>query len=349
MSTFHKLRVQNITQETLSTVSVSFQVPKELQEEYRFISGQYVNLKVTLGGQEIRRAYSICSSPNSNELRIAIKAVPNGVFSNFANEELQENDIIEVGVPEGKFTFEPNEDSQCNYAAFAAGSGITPIMSIIKSVLESEPKSTFVLVYGNKTSEETIFQQQFHDLQNQYVGRLFVHYVYSQSNKGDFFGRIDKAVINNVLFVNHNEKTFDKFYLCGPEDMINLVSFVLKEHNVKENDIKFELFTTSSAANDNTIIASGHSQLTVVLDDDEVSFEISQKQTILEAALKYGLDAPYSCQGGICSSCIARVTEGKAEMKKNQILTDAEIEEGLVLTCQAHSVTPTIKVDYDDI
>lgn len=349
MSTFYKLSIKDITRETSSSISVAFNIPQEYQDFYTFVSGQYVNLKVTLDGQEIRRAYSICSSPNSNELRIAIKAVENGFFSKFANEKLAVGNVIEVGTPEGKFTFEPNADRQRNYVGFSAGSGITPVMSILQSVLENEPKSTFVLVYGNKSPEETIFHNQLHDLQNQYVGRFFVHHVYSQSNKSEWFGRIDKAVINNVLFHKHSEKNFDKFYLCGPEEMINLVSNVLKEHNVKESDIKFELFSTSTSEAEKNIAADGHSQASFVLDDEEFSFEMSQKQTLLEAALKHGLDAPYSCQGGICSSCIARVTEGKAEMKKNQILTDEEIEEGLVLTCQAQPVTTTIKVDYDDV
>ncbi len=348
MSTFYKLSIKEIKRETPSAISVTFNIPLEFQDFYKFTAGQYVTLKLTLDGEEIRRAYSICSSPNSGELRISIKAVKNGFFSKFANEKLAVGNVIEVGVPEGKFTFEPNADRQKNYAGFAAGSGITPIMSILKSVLENEPKSTFVLTYGNKSPEETIFHDELHDLQQKYVGRLFVHYAFSQSGKGDLFGRIDKSAVNFVLHTKHNEKTFEKFYLCGPEEMINIVSSTLKEQNIKEGDIKFELFSTSTE-NDKEISAQGHTKITILLDDEETSFEMSQKQTLLEAALKQSLDAPYSCQGGICSSCIARVTEGKAEMKKNQILTDDEIEEGLVLTCQAHPVTPTIKVDYDDV
>ena len=348
MSTFYKLSIKEIKRETPSAISVTFNIPLEFQDFYKFTAGQYVTLKLTLDGEEIRRAYSICSSPNSGELRISIKAVKNGFFSKFANEKLAVGNVIEVGVPEGKFTFEPNAERQKNYAGFAAGSGITPIMSILKSVLESEPKSTFVLTYGNKSPEETIFHDELHDLQQKYVGRLFVHYAFSQSGKGELFGRIDKSAVNFVLHTKHNEKTFEKFYLCGPEEMI-IVSSTLKEQNIKESDIKFELFSASSSENDKEVSANGHTQITILLDDEETTFEMSQKQTLLEAALKQSLDAPYSCQGGICSSCIARVTEGKAEMKKNQILTDDEIEEGLVLTCQAHPVTPTIKVDYDDV
>jgi ring-1,2-phenylacetyl-CoA epoxidase subunit PaaE len=330
---------------------VAFTIPAELKSVYTFIAGQYVNLKLTLDGQEIRRAYSICSSPNSGELRIAIKSVKSGHFSKFANENLKAGDILEVSQPEGRFTFEPNNEKQKNYAAFAAGSGITPVMSILKSVLESEPKSTFVLVYGNKTPEETIFHNELHELQLKYTGRFFVHYVYSQVKKGDeIFGRIDKSAVNYVLNNKHKEKEFDKFYLCGPEEMINLVTNVLKEHNIADKNIKFELFSTSTA-NENTAAEShsGHTKITVMVDDEETTFEMSQKQTVLEAALKQGIDAPYSCQGGICSSCLARITSGSAEMKKNSILTDGEIAEGLILTCQAHPTSAEIYVDYDDV
>jgi len=349
MSTFYKLQIKDIKRETPSSISVAFNIPNELKSAYKFTAGQYINLKLTLDGQEIRRAYSICSSPNSGELRIAIKSVQNGHFSKFANENLKVGDILEVGQPEGKFTFEPNAEKQRNYAGFVAGSGITPVMAILKSVLENEPKSSFVLVYGNKSPEETIFHQELHDLQLKYVGRLFVHYVFSKSSESELFGRIDKSVVNFILNNKHKEKEFSKFYLCGPEEMINLVSNVLKEHNVAEKDIKFELFSTSTAENTSIGNQSGHTKITIMVDDDETTFEMSQKQTVLEAALKQGIDAPYSCQGGICSSCIARITNGSAEMKKNSILTDKEVAEGLILTCQAHPTSAEIYVDYDDV
>ena len=223
-------------------------------------------------------------------------------------------------------------------------------MSILKSVLENEPKSSFVLVYGNKTLEETIFHQELHDLQLQYVSRLFVHYVFSQAKSDNaLFGRIDKAAVNFVLKNKHKELEFDKFYLCGPEEMINIVSTVLKEHNVKDNAIKFELFSSSIAENKIEKSLSGHSKITIMVDDEETTFEMSQKQTVLDAALKQGIDAPYSCQGGICSSCLARVTSGTAEMSKNSILTDKEIASGLILTCQAHPTSESIYIDYDDV
>jgi len=350
MASFYKLQIKEVKRETPSAVSVVFNVPTELQSAYQFIAGQYINLKLTLDGKEIRRAYSICSSPNSGELRIAIKAVKNGLFSKFANENLSAGDLLEVGQPEGKFTFEPNFESQKNYAAMVAGSGITPVMSILQSVLENEPKSSFVLLYGNKSPEETIFHQQLHDLQNKYVGRLFVHYAFSQTKvEEQLFGRIDKSNINYIFDNKHKEKDFDKFYLCGPEEMINLATSVLKEHNVADKNIKFELFTASGAENTEASSHEGHTKITVLVDDEETTFEMSQKQTILDAALKQGIDAPYSCQGGICSSCLARVSKGTAEMKKNSILSDKEVADGLILTCQAHPTSAEIRVDFDDV
>ena len=217
-------------------------------------------------------------------------------------------------------------------------------------MLKNEPKSSFVLVYGNKTPEETIFHQELHDLQLQYVGRLFVHYVFSQAKvENALFGRIEKSSVNFVLNNKHKELAFDKYYLCGPEEMITIVTGVLKEHNVKETAIKFELFTTSCKENKIEQSLEGHTTITIMVDDEETTFEMSQKQTVLDAALKKGIDAPYSCQGGICSSCLARVTSGTAEMTKNSILTDKEIASGLILTCQAHPTSERIYIDYDDV
>ena len=351
MSSFHKLQIKEVIQETDNAVSIVFHVPAELQSLYQFLAGQYVNLKLTLDGQEIRRAYSVCSSPKSGELRIAIKSVQDGHFSKFANANLRAGDFLDVSKPEGKFTFEPDNEKQKNYAGFAAGSGITPVMSILKSVLESEPKSTFVLVYGNKSPKETIFHNELHELQLKYVGRFFVHYVFSQAKaEGELFGRIDKSTVNFVLNNKHKEKAFDKFYLCGPEAMINLVSSVLKEENISETDIKFELFSSSSTKESLQIESnSGTSKIEMMVDDTLTTFQMSQKQTILEAALKQGIDAPYSCQGGICCSCLARIKKGTAEMKKNSVLTDNEIAEGLILTCQAYPTSDDVYVDYDDV
>lgn len=350
MSTFYPLIIKDIKKETPHAVSIAFAVPESLREAYNFTAGQYLNIKTQHEGKEVRKAYSICSAPGSGELRVAIKAVKNGGFSVFANEKLAIGDTMEVGVPEGNFIFEPKPDRQRNYAAFAAGSGITPVLAIIHSVLINEPESTFVLVYGNKTPEETIFHGLLLELQEKYLGRFFVQFVYSKvHDEGSLFGRIDRAAVNFVIKNKHKEKEFTKFYLCGPEEMILLVNEVLKENNVPEKNIKFELFSTPIAEKAITASLDGQTKVTVLVDDEETTFVMPKEITILDAALKQGVDAPYSCQGGICSSCMARITHGTAEMKKNAILTDGEIAQGLILTCQAHPTSAEIYVDFDDV
>lgn len=349
MASFYKLKIENITRETQSAISISFSIPTELKNNYQFIAGQYVTIKLTLDGTEIRRAYSICSSPSSGELRIAIKEVENGLFSTFANKNSKEGDVLEVGLPEGNFVLESESTTQNHYAAFVAGSGITPVLSILKNVLENEPTSTFVLVYGNKSKEDTLFFNQIQKLEQQYLGRFFVHYVFSKNTiENSFSGRIDATIVNSVL-EKYNDKSFKTFFLCGPEEMIRLVSSILVEKNVAQDKIKFELFTSSSAENKEASSHNGQTKITVIVDGDTTHFEMSQKETILDASLKKGIDAPYSCQGGVCSSCLARITKGTAEMKKNSILTDKEIAEGLTLTCQAHPTSSEIEVDFDDV
>lgn len=347
---FYKLNISDVKRETPEAISVAFRIPEQLADFYKFTAGQYITLKLTLDGQELRRAYSLCSAPDSGELRIAIKSVKSGLFSAFANKQLRPGDTIEVGLPEGTFTFEPKSDRKKNYAAFAAGSGITPVMSIVQSVLAGEPESTFVLVYGNKTPDGTIFYEKLHELEQRYTGRFFVHYVFSRAKvEGHLFGRIERSTVNFILNNKFKEVEFDKFWLCGPEEMITTVSGVLKEHNIREKDIRFELFVPPKTEKQMEIPEDGHTKITVMVDDEETTFEMSKKQTLLEAALKQGLDAPYSCQGGICSSCLARVTNGSATMVKNAILTDGEIAKGLVLTCQAHPTSDEIYVDFDDV
>src|SRR5690606_12936306 len=221
MADFYKLTIKEVKRETPDSISVVFNIPSELASFYKFIAGQYVNLKLTLDGQEIRRAYSICSRPKSGELRISIKAIQNGFFSVFANKQLAVGNVIEVGTPEGRFTFEPKSDNQKTYGAFVAGSGITPVMSILQTVLEEEPNSSFVLVYGNKTPENTIFFDQLNELQHKYLGRFFLYYVFSQAKlDGHLFGRIERSAVNFVLKNKHHEVAFENFYLCGPNEMI---------------------------------------------------------------------------------------------------------------------------------
>lgn len=349
MSTFHKLNIEKIIKETADAVSILFTVPAELKEVYTFVAGQYITIKTILNGKEIRRAYSICASPNSNQIKVAVKAVEKGVFSTYATTELKENTLLEVSEPEGKFILEPAENK--NYIAFAAGSGITPVLSMIKTVLEKESSSTFTLVFGNKKAESTIFYTELNALAELYSNQFNLHYIFSQEVKNNSkFGRIDKNHVNYFVKNIHKDISFDATYLCGPEEMINLVSETLQEDGFKKENIHFELFTASSSEGEIPIVyPDGKSEITILLDDEETTFTMEKTDTLLAASLRNKLDAPYSCQGGVCSSCIAKVKEGKAVMSKNSILTDSELEDGFILTCMAHPTTPKVVIDFDDI
>ncbi|PWK20600.1 ferredoxin--NADP reductase [Xanthomarina spongicola] len=351
MSHFHKLTIKEIRRETDKSVVISFDVPENLKSTYAFKAGQYITLKTNINNHEVRRDYSLCSSPKSGDLTVAVKEVTDGTFSAYANNTLKAGDTLEVAPPKGRFLFEPNDSKTKNIALFAAGSGITPILSIIKCALEEEVYSKVILVYGNKSTKNTMFLQELLDLQHQYKDRFSIQFVFSQTDEDDaIFGRIEKSTVNFVMKNTHKHVVVDAFYLCGPEAMIHTVKDVLTEHNIPEDNIHYELFKAAKPADVNEDeIASGKTKITVVVDEEETTFEMSQKQSILEAALDEDLDAPYSCQGGICSSCLARVTEGEVTMRQNNILTDGEVAEGLILTCQAHPTTPTVKVDYDDI
>ncbi|MBZ9630882.1 ferredoxin--NADP reductase [Salegentibacter sp. LM13S] len=348
MSQFFPLEIKEVIRETPQAVSLSFKIPENLKEEFKFDAGQYITIKIKLGDEELRRAYSLCSAPNSGEFKVTVKEVEGGKFSVIANNKLKAGDVLEVHPPEGKFILKPTGEAR-HYAAFAAGSGITPVLSIIKTVLAEEPKSRFVLTYGNKSPKDTIFFKELLELQAKFPDRLFIEFVYSRTREDDsHFGRIETSTVNFVVKNKFKDHPFDAFYLCGPEEMINQVSDVLKQNGVTEDKILYELFTTEETGAIETNV-EGQTELTIMVDDEETTFSMDTKETVLDAALGHDLDVPYSCQGGICSSCIARIVEGKAEMRKNQILTDEEIEEGLILTCQAQPLTPKLKVDYDDV
>lgn len=350
MSTFNKLTINEVKKETSSTVSIAFSIPDHLTKEYLFIPGQYVTLKANLNNQEVRRAYSICSTPNLQELRVAVKQIENGLFSVFANNSLSKGDILEVSIPEGKFTLETKETNYKDYLFFAAGSGITPIMSMVKTVLLEEPDSRVILVYGNKTINNIIFYSELEQLKKDHADRFKIQYVFSQETQNNsLFGRIDDSVVNYVLLKNNVE--FDHVYICGPEQMINIVKKVLLDHSFDEEAINYELFTANTENNlvEEKVSLDGDTKITVMLDEEETTFTMPKKKTILEASLKNGLDTPYSCQGGICSSCIGKITKGKAIMNQNNILSKDEVEEGLILTCQAHPTTDELEIDFDDV
>ncbi|MDH7446391.1 ferredoxin--NADP reductase [Aquimarina sp. 2201CG14-23] len=350
MSDFHALTIKNIIRETPKAVSIEFEVPSELKEVYSFTAGQYITIKTKVNDKEIRRAYSICSAPKSGSLCVAVKEIEGGLFSTIANNTLKAGDILDVNTPEGNFILQSNSESSNTYAAFVAGSGITPVMSMIKTVLEEEPKSSFVLIYGNQTPNEAIFLKEILSLQASYPTRLFVELFYSRSDEeGARFGRIEKSTINYITKNKFKDTTFEAFYLCGPEEMINTVTDVLVENGISNDQVHFELFTSSTDETEINADLDGKTNITILVDDEETSFVMDQKKTILDAALEEDIDAPYSCQGGVCSSCICKITEGTALMEKNSILTDSEIAEGLVLACQAHPTSSKVKVDFDDV
>ncbi len=346
MSEFYALTVSEVKKETPNSVSISFDVPENLKSKFAFKAGQYITIKYQNGSKELRRAYSICSSPKSGILKVAVKKVDKGAFSVYANTELKSGDVLNVMPPTGKFILEPNLK---NYAAFAAGSGITPVLSLIKSTLEEMPQSTFLLVFGNQSIAETMFYNEIIELQKQFPKRFFAEFVFSRKEEENArFGRIDRSIVNFFLKNKYAETTYEAFYLCGPEEMIDEVSATLKHNGINSKQVHHELFSTAEKG---LLVEKhdGNTNIRIILDDDEETFEMPQTKSILEAALDAGLDPPYSCQGGICSTCIARLKEGKAEMRKNQILTESEIADGLILTCQAHPTTPNVVVDYDDV
>ena len=349
MSDFHKLTVSAVDSLTPNSVALTFSISAALKATFSYVAGQYITIKHILDGEELRRAYSISSAPSSGKLTVGIKKVEGGSFSVYANREIKVGDVLEVMPPEGRFTFAPKQETQ-NIAAFAVGSGITPIMSIAQTVLESNNTNRFVLVYGNQNPEETMYYSEIKKLQETYGERFFVQWIFSRSSEPDcLFGRIETSTVNLIVKNKFKELGFSNFYLCGPESMINLVSDTLKGNEISEEKIHFELFTASEAEDTLAKALDGITKVEVLVDDATFYLEMDQKTLVLDAILKENIDAPYSCQGGVCSSCIARITEGNAKMAKNQILTDSEVAEGLVLTCQAHPTTATLKVDYDDV
>ncbi len=354
MSQFHTLEVAKVISLTDDTVSVFFQVPEGLKETFTYQPGQYLTLKFNINGKEERRAYSLCSSPyTDNLMEVAVKRVENGIVSNHINDNLKAGDKIEVMPPQGNFILEINPNENHHYVAFSAGSGITPIMSMLKSVLAKEKKSKFTLFYGNKTKVSTIFHKELEELSKD--ERFNLISIYSRENTGDPLteGRINKEKVNTLIKQDLNLLKADGFFMCGPEEMIVSVADTLKEFGVNKEKIHYELFTTPILLVKETqkpeIDFEGTAKVKVIYDDEEVELELNTKgATILDAAMEADVDVPFSCKGAVCCTCKALVTEGKAIMEANYSLSDAEVEEGYILTCQAHPVSEYVVVDYDE-
>ena len=345
--------MREVRRETADSVSVAFDVPTG--GSFRFIPGQYLTLRTKIGGTEVRRSYSLCSSPLSGELRVAIKQVEGGIFSTWANTELKSGDVLDAMPPMGNFILETEPSARRRYVGFAAGSGITPVLSILKTALEREPQSEFVLFYGNRKTASILFKNELEDLKDRYLGRLEVHHVLSREDQGSdaLFGRLDADRIR--YFAEHipTVTKADGYYLCGPEPMIHAASDVLKAAGVAPEKIHFELFTAGAApaaaakAMADKGSATGDAYVTVVLDGEETHFTQSSKEFVLDAALDAGADVPYACKGAVCCTCRAKVLEGKVEMAMNYSLTDDEVADGYVLTCQAMPRSERVVVSYD--
>lgn len=375
MSKFHRLTVSDVRRETDDTVSIAFAVPEDLKADYRFTPGQYLTLKAELGGEDVRRTYSICSAANdyagAGELRVAVKRVEGGLFSSYANQNIAKGDRIEVMVPDGRFTVAPDPAAARSYVAFASGSGITPVMSMIRSVLAAEPESSFTLFYGNRSTGSIIFRDALEDLKDRYHDRFTLVHVFSREFQEAplFNGRLDTERAGQLLDALVELDDVDRFLICGPGSMIADVTAALDARGVAKDRIGFEMFTPAdgsspmakpaavSAASSGEggsdiadLAAPGaDAEITVVLDGTRTKFALKgDGENIMAAAREAGADAPFSCTGGVCASCRARLKEGRVEMDVNFALSDEELAQGYILTCQSHPRTTRVVVDYDD-
>ena len=354
---FHSLRVARVRKETDDCVSIVFDVPAELEELFRFHQGQSLTVRKTLNGEETRRTYSICSAPSDRLLRVAVKRVEGGIFSTWANDELKEGEHIDVMPPVGKF-YTPLDPAQSkHYLAFAAGSGITPVLSLIKTTLLTEPRSQFTLVYGNRTRNSIIFKEELETLKDKFIDRFRMYHVLSRETTDTPIGsgRIDSEKLELFFKKLIDIRSIDEYFLCGPEEMIFCIKGYLSARNVAADHIHFELFTIPGQKK-STVDTSGSEEksagpvasVSVKLDGISFDFDLEfEGETILDAALKQGADLPYACKGGVCTTCKARLTHGTVKMDENWGLEPDEVDQGFILTCQSHPTSEKIVVDFD--
>lgn len=356
-SAFHRLQVKEVRRETEDCVSVLLDVPEERQADFHFIQGQYLTFKKTISGEEVRRSYSLCSSPLDGELRVAIKEVEGGRFSTFANRELQTGDDLESMTPRGSFHVPLGTEAGSQYVAFASGSGITPVMSILRTTLKQEPDSHFHLFYGNRNSQSVIFKEMLDDLKNEFMGRLEVHHILSREDQGSDLlkGRLDAEKCMAFGKTFFDPASIRAYFLCGPGEMIEKIQGALTDMGVAKERIHFELFSApmvkkpAAEKKEKQHDKKLKAQVTVILDSDETHFEMSgNRKTVLDAALDAGADVPFACKGAVCCTCRAKVLEGTADMEMNYALEDEEVEEGYVLTCQALPTSEKVVISYDE-
>ncbi len=362
-SHFRALTIEDVRRETADCVSVAFAIPAGFREEFRWRQGQNITLRTRINGEEVRRSYSICTSPLDNELRVAIKQVPGGVFSTYANERLQKGHVIDVLPPSGKFYTELLPENRKRYLAFAAGSGITPILSLIKTTLAIEPGSHFTLVYGNRHRQSILFREELEGLKNRYIDRLSLLHILSREQMDNPLnqGRIDTEKCGELCHRLIDLQLVDEVFLCGPEEMTFLLKSWLEQQGVAARKIHFELFHTQESAvgakgqiarprSTAAQLLSGDktSRVTVRLDGISHEFDLPYDGfSVLDAALMEGVDLPFACKGGVCCTCRAKLIEGKVDMEVNYALEADELAAGFILTCQSHPRTDKVVVDYD--
>jgi len=357
MARFHPLEVIDVRRETRDAVVVTLKPQAADAAAFDFIQGQYLTFRRKFDGVELRRAYSICTGKGEGVLKVAIKRVDGGAFSNWANEELKAGAVLEATPPMGNFHVALDPEAGRRYLGFAGGSGITPVLSNIKTVLAREPKSRFTLIYANRQISSIMFREELEDLKNQHLGRLSVlHVLEAEAQEIELFtGRIDADKLKTLFEIWIDLASVDVAFICGPEPMMLAIAAALRDHGLPDSKIKFELFASGQAglakplARSSAKAASAAScEATVTLDGATRSFKMAkQGQSLLDAALKNAIDAPYACKAGVCSTCRAKVLEGEGEMLTNHALEDYEVQQGYVLTCQCYPLTDKIVVSYD--
>ncbi|MFM8370760.1 MAG: 2Fe-2S iron-sulfur cluster-binding protein [Bacteroidota bacterium] len=350
---FYPIKIATIRQETPDCISIALDIPDALRDVFRYQPGQYLTFRASLEGEDVRRSYSLCSAPSDDEWRVAVKKVEGGLFSTYANELLKAGDVLETAPPDGRFFPDSlSVQADLDYVFFAAGSGITPVISIIKTVLEQAPGSRVTLIYGNRRSSTVIFREEIEGLKNRYLGRFQVIHILSQERVDVPWqsGRITASRLDDMLEVMPELLEADQFFLCGPEEMIACVREGLQSRGIPKDQVHFELFGTgqnkhkkSQQPVSDAVVATAE----ICLDGVRFDVPVREGQALLDAALATGADLPFACKGGVCCTCRAKLTEGKVEMDANYALDEEEVEAGFILTCQAHPLTPVIKVDFD--
>ena len=351
---FEPLRINEITKETNDCVSISFQIPTILKEKFSYQQGQYITIKTSINGEEIRRSYSLCSSPLETDFRVAIKKIKGGIFSTYANETLQVGDVLDVMPPIGKFHTALYPSNKKNYVFIAAGSGITPILSIIKTTLQTEAESNITLMYGNSSRHSIIFKEQLEALKNKYFNRFRLIHILSRERTDTAinFGRID-TIKCELLFDKLVSLQADEFFICGPEELSFCVKDFLKNKGVEDKKIHFELFASANKVTrfndyESTEMDEKKSKILISIDGRSFGFDLAFKgSSILDAAIQKGADLPYACKGGVCCTCKAKLVSGNVTMDVNYGLEPDEIAQGFILTCQSHPTTENVAIDFD--